>query len=109
MKSRSLSVPLMLMAVVGTAMAATRGPRLYILDCGDIKPMDPTLFGLKKEEIAGDGSFVTPCYLIVHRKGTLMWDVGQVPDAQIPGDGTEVVVQELLEAKRKLVPQIEAL
>jgi glyoxylase-like metal-dependent hydrolase (beta-lactamase superfamily II) len=109
MKSRSLSVLLVLMAVVGTAMAATRGPRLYILDCGDIKPMDPTLFGLKKEEIAGDGSFVTPCYLIVHRKGTLMWDVGQVPDAQIPGDGTEVVVQELLEAKRKLVPQIEAL
>jgi glyoxylase-like metal-dependent hydrolase (beta-lactamase superfamily II) len=108
MRSRSLSV-LLLLGLVCTATAATRGPRLYVLDCGDIKPMDPTLFGLKKEEIAGDGSFVTPCYLIVHRKGTLMWDVGQVPDAQIPGDGTEVVVQELLEAKRKLVPQIEAL
>ena len=89
--------------------ATSKGPRLYLLDCGDIKPMDPNLFGLKKEEIAGDASFVTPCYLIVHPKGTLIWDVGQVPDAQIPGDGTEVVVQDLLKARRKLVPQLEAL
>ena len=36
------------------ARTTAAGPRLYILDCGDIKPMDPTLFGLKKEEIAGD-------------------------------------------------------
>jgi glyoxylase-like metal-dependent hydrolase (beta-lactamase superfamily II) len=88
---------------------AAPGPRLYVLDCGDIKPMDPTLFGLKKEEIAGDAHFVTPCYLIVHPKGTLMWDVGQVPDAQIPDDGTEVVVQNLLKARHKLVPQLAAL
>ena len=86
---------------------AAPGPRLYVLDCGDIKPMDPTLFGLKKEEIAGDAHFVTPCYLIVHPKGTLMWDVGQVPDAKIPDDGTEVVVQDLLKAQRKLLPQLE--
>ena len=109
MKSRVMSALLVLALATGTSMAATRGPRLYVLDCGDIKPMDPALFGLKKEEIAGDGSFVTPCYLVVHRKGTLIWDVGQVPDAQIPGDGTEVVVQDLLRSKRKLVPQIEAL
>jgi glyoxylase-like metal-dependent hydrolase (beta-lactamase superfamily II) len=83
--------------------------RLYVLDCGDIKPMDPTLFGLKKEEIAGDASFVTPCYLIVHPKGTLIWDAGQVPDAQIPDNGTEVVVQDLLKAKRRLLPQLAAL
>jgi glyoxylase-like metal-dependent hydrolase (beta-lactamase superfamily II) len=71
--------------------------------------MDPTLFGLKKEEIAGDAHFVTPCYLIVHPKGTLMWDVGQVPDEKIPGDGTEVVLQDLLKAKLKLLPQLKAL
>jgi N-acyl homoserine lactone hydrolase len=111
MKSGILCALLVLDFVLGAAdsQAAGKGPRLYILDCGDIKPMDPTLFGLKKEEIAGDGSFVTPCYLVVHRKGTLIWDVGQVPDAQVPGDGTEVVVQDLLRTKRKLVPQIEAL
>jgi hypothetical protein len=91
------------------APAAAAGPRLYILDCGDIKPMDPNLFGLKKEEIAGDASFVTPCYLVVHPKGTLIWDVGQVPDAQIPDDGSEVVVQDILKARHKLVPQLQKL
>ena len=70
--------------------------------------MDPTLFGLKKEEIAGDGSFVTPCYLVVHPKGTLIWDVGQIPDAQIPDDGTEVVVQEILKARHKLAAAVAA-
>jgi glyoxylase-like metal-dependent hydrolase (beta-lactamase superfamily II) len=108
---------LKLLAAVGAVVliscaespSKTEGPRLYILDCGDIKPMDPTLFGLKKEEIAGDGSFVTPCYLVVHAKGTLIWDVGQIPDAQIPDDGTEVMVQDLLKAKRKLLPQLQAL
>ena len=109
MKSGVMSALLALALATGTGLAASKGPRLYVLDCGDIKPMDPTLFGLKKEEIAGDGSFVTPCYLVVHRNGLLIWDVGQVPDAQIPGDGTEVVVQDLLKARRKLVPQIEAL
>jgi glyoxylase-like metal-dependent hydrolase (beta-lactamase superfamily II) len=89
--------------------AKIAGPKLYILDCGDIKPMDPTLFGLKKEEIAGDASFITPCYLVVHEKGTLIWDVGQIPDAQIPDDGTEVVVQEILKAKQKLAPQLQKL
>ena len=89
--------------------ATSGGPRLYILDCGDIKPMDPNLFGLKKEEIAGDGSFVTPCYLVVHARGTLIWDVGQIPDAQIPGDGTEAVVQEILKARQKLLPQLQSL
>lgn len=100
-------------AIVLTSCAQTpsksAGPRLYILDCGDIKPMDPNLFGLKKEEIAGDGSFITPCYLVVHAKGTLLWDVGQIPDAQIPDDGTEVVAQDILKAKRKLLPQLQAL
>ena len=104
-----------LLAAVLTACAQTpsrkadQGPRLYILDCGSIKPMDPNLFGLKKEEIAGDGSFITPCYLVVHAKGTLIWDVGQIPDAQIPADGTEVVVQEIVKAKYRLAPQLQKL
>jgi glyoxylase-like metal-dependent hydrolase (beta-lactamase superfamily II) len=93
----------------GTETDKEVGPRLYVLDCGDIKPMDPNLFGLKKEEIAGDAHFVTPCFLVVHPKGTLIWDVGQIPDEKIPDNGTEVVVQDLLKAKRKLLPQLKAL
>jgi glyoxylase-like metal-dependent hydrolase (beta-lactamase superfamily II) len=84
-------------------------PRLYILDCGTISPMDPALFGLKKEEIKGDASFVSPCYLVVHPRGTLVWDVGQVPDAKIRDDGTEAVEGGILKATRRLSTQLAAL
>jgi len=100
-------------SISGTAFAAAppkvTSPRLYILDCGTIAPMDPKLFSLEKSEIKGDASFVSPCYLVVHPKGTLIWDVGQVPDDQIKDDGTEATLQGILKAKRRLVPQLAAL
>jgi glyoxylase-like metal-dependent hydrolase (beta-lactamase superfamily II) len=85
------------------------GPKLYVLDCGTISPMDPALFSLKKEEVKGDVSFASPCFLVVHPKGTLVWDVGQVPDAKIKEDGTEAVEQDILKAKRRLSTQLAAL
>jgi N-acyl homoserine lactone hydrolase len=94
------------------AMAAApkvSSARLYILDCGTISPMDPKLFGLEANEIKGDAHFVSPCYLVVHPKGTLLWDVGQVPDADIKDDGTEATVQGILKAKHRLLPQLAAL
>jgi N-acyl homoserine lactone hydrolase len=83
--------------------------RLYVLDCGTISAMDPALFGLKPTEVNREVAFVTPCYLIVHPKGTLMWDVGQVPDQDIPDNGTEVVQQDILKSKRRLAPQLAAI
>jgi glyoxylase-like metal-dependent hydrolase (beta-lactamase superfamily II) len=91
------------------ATAGGAGPRLYILDCGTIAPMDPKLFGVTAEEVNRPVAFVTPCYLVVHPKGTLIWDVGQVPDQDIPDDGTEVVQQRILKATRRLAPQLAAL
>ncbi len=93
----------------GAARTPRASPRLYVLDCGTISAMDPTLFGLQPSEVNREITFVTPCYLIVHRKGTLIWDVGQVPDQDIPGDGTEVVQQGILKAKRRLTTQLAAL
>lgn len=89
--------------------AADASLRLYVLDCGTIAPMDPALFSLAADEIAGDASFASPCYLIVHPQGTLVWEVGQVPDAGIPDDGTEVVEQDILKATRRLDTQLAAL
>lgn len=60
--------------------------RLYVFDCGTIDGVNPDWFGLKAEEIATP-SFVTPCYLVVHPKGTLMWDTGQIPDANLQASG----------------------
>ena len=78
------------------------------MDCGTIEPMDPALYGLKAEEIHGDTGFVTPCYLVVHPRGTLVWDVGQIPDKDIPDDGT-VVAQSVFRTSHRLSTQLLAL
>ena len=71
--------------------------------------MDPALYNLKKEEVKGDVSFASPCFLVVHPKGTLVWDLGQVPDAKIKDDGTEAVEQDILKATRRLSTQLAEL
>lgn len=112
---RRLGAAALAIAAVGVGLAAApqaalpKTLRLYVLDCGTITGMDPTLFGLKPEELGREVTFVTPCYLIVHPKGTLIWDVGQVPDNDIPDDGTEVVQQKFLRATHRLTTQLAAL
>src|SRR6478672_8755335 len=64
-------------------------PRVYVFDCGDIKGLDPALFRFKKEELA-ETDFVVTCYLIAHPRGTLMWDVGVIPDSAFKTDGKPV-------------------
>jgi glyoxylase-like metal-dependent hydrolase (beta-lactamase superfamily II) len=62
--------------------------RLYVFDCGRLDIPDITPYQLKREEIATNVMSV-PCFLVAHPKGTLMWDVGAVPDRMIPpGGGT---------------------
>jgi glyoxylase-like metal-dependent hydrolase (beta-lactamase superfamily II) len=59
--------------------------RLYVFNCGSLDISDPERFRFKKEELATTNLSVG-CYLIVHPKGTLIWDVGAVPDAALkPG------------------------
>ena len=55
--------------------------RMYVFDCGVLKIADPMpLFGLKKEEVAAT-DLSDAAYLIVHPRGTLMWEAGLVPDS----------------------------
>ena len=79
--------------------------RLYIFDCGTIAPMDPTLYDLKPEEIKGSRGFITPCYLIVHPRGTLMWDTGQISDVSFPAAGGPAT-QRSFTSTKKLLPQL---
>jgi len=107
--SGGLLVALCLASMAFAAEPGSDNLRLYVLDCGTIDPMDPALFGLQADEITGDGSFASPCYLVVHPNGTLMWDVGQVPDEQIAGDGSTAISDDILKATRKLSTQLAAL
>ena len=64
----------------------TKSLRLYVFNCGSLDISDPERFRFKKEELATTNLSVG-CYLIVHPKGTLMWDVGAVPDSALkPGE-----------------------
>ena len=57
-----------------------------MFNCGSLDISDPERFRFKKEELATTNLSVG-CYLIVHPKGTLMWDVGAVPDSALkPGE-----------------------
>src|ERR1700678_2820578 len=60
--------------------------RLYVFNCGSLDISDPERFRFHKEELATTNLSVA-CFLIVHPKGTLMWDVGAVPDSALkPGE-----------------------
>jgi N-acyl homoserine lactone hydrolase len=93
--------------VLGAAPLPPKTPRLYIFDCGVIKGLGVELFGFKKDEVPVRDFFV-PCYLVAHPKGTLMWDVGVVPDNAFKGDGTPVT-QGASTVTKPLLPQLAAL
>ena len=46
--------------------------RLYVLDCGKITPASVEAYGLKPGEMANT-NMITPCFLIVHPRGSLIW------------------------------------
>jgi len=81
--------------------------RLYILDCGTIVDPDPASYDLKPQEIKGPLDFITPCYLVVHPKGTLIWDVGEIADINMPASGPGY--QDRFRVGRKLLPQLAEL
>jgi glyoxylase-like metal-dependent hydrolase (beta-lactamase superfamily II) len=60
--------------------APSQSVRLYVMDCGTLEFADADRYQLKKEEVATTRMSVG-CYLVAHPRGTLMWDVGAVPDA----------------------------
>jgi len=71
--------------------------RLYVFNCGTIKAMSVTTFGFKEGEVP-TRDFIVTCYLVVHPRGTLMWDVGLTPDAALkPDSGIKPLKTQLAE------------
>ena len=69
--------------------------RLYVFDCGTLHIADVGRFGLKKEEVA-TSDLAVPSFLIVHPKGTLIWDTGAVPDSAWKATGAPVTYHVML-------------
>jgi hypothetical protein len=81
--------------------------RLYVLDCGIITPPNVDNYGLKTSEVA-DTRMVTPCFLIAHPRGTMMWDTGEIPDGAFK-DGVSPQKLNNYTVNRPLLPQLAAI
>jgi len=82
--------------------AAPATPRIYIFDNGSIKGLDPALFRFKREELK-EVDFTNISYLIVHPRGTLMFDSGAIADAHFKADGAPVS-EGIMSATKPLLP-----
>jgi len=100
---------------VGAQVSSTRPSsdfRLYVLDCGYVRNIDTwSAFGFDPAKIANTTDAACPCHLIVHPKGTLVWDAGTVPDDEIgkqavPGNGAEPRRRTYFEATKPLRRQL---
>jgi glyoxylase-like metal-dependent hydrolase (beta-lactamase superfamily II) len=99
------------LAAIPSATAQTKKPappkslRLYVLDCGRITGVSATGFGFKEGQLA-TAEMITPCFLIVHPRGTMMWDVGEIVDSAVKGPNTK---QGAFVVDRPLIPQLAAI
>jgi len=88
-----LTAAALAVAVLQAAVAQPRkaappvSVRLYVFDCGQLDIPDISPYQLTRAQIATNMMSV-PCFLVAHPRGTLMWDVGAVPDRLIPPGGT---------------------
>lgn len=69
--------------------APLRTLRLYVFDCGTLHIANLGRFRLTKEEVQ-TSDLAVPCFLVVHPKGTLIWDTGAVPDEAWKPTGSAV-------------------
>ena len=69
------------------AQTPAPGVKLYILDLGQLKSANPQPL-LDRGVTVTDMSVVA--YLIVHPRGTLLWDSGTVPDELVKPEGTTI-------------------
>ena len=74
---RPVKTILGLALVVAAALCATppRSMRMYVFDCATLKDRDPANYGLTRQQVESV-DMSDPCFLIVHPRGTLLWETG---------------------------------
>ena len=86
--------------------ASIKSPRIYVFDNGTLSGLDPKqYFGFERSELKAV-DFTAQSYLVVHPKGTLMWDAGVIADSQFKG--SEPVKEGISTATKPLLPQLAA-
>src|SRR2546423_178504 len=85
---------------------APKSVRVDILDCGKITGAGESAVGFQPGQLATTEMF-TPCYLIAHPRGTLMWDTGEISDKDFKAPGP--ATQGAFTVARPLLPQLAAI
>jgi len=69
-----------------TRAQAPKTMRLYVFDCG---VLNITTAGVERYHVTpaevGETRMSVPCFLIAHPRGTLLWDLGVIPDGAVEG------------------------
>jgi len=113
MTKRTLHFVLPAAALVFAALYAWAKPapvkslRLYVLDCGRINVANGDSMGFKPGELK-TANMVTPCFLIVHPRGSMIWDTGEIPDSAFKS-GVTPQTQGAFTVDRPLLPQLAAI
>jgi N-acyl homoserine lactone hydrolase len=102
---RSAVIPILIIGIIGliglsggagsaaqtAAAAKPQAPktvRLYVFDCG---LLNITTEGVLRYHVTlaevGETRMSVPCFLVAHPRGTLMWDLGVIPDTVVEGQG----------------------
>src|ERR1700733_12173567 len=85
MNRRSLLAALFLTALPAIAQQKVTSVRLYVFDCGRMKSGNPAPL-IERGVTTTDMS--VEAFLIVHPRGTLLWDAGVIPDELVNPEGT---------------------
>lgn len=101
-----LAVAMIALTAAQQRPAPVKSVRLYVFENGAIRGLDPKLFNFTRQELK-EVDFTNASYLIVHPKGTLMFDAGGIEDTHFKGDGTPVT-EGVLSATKPLLPQLAA-
>ena len=85
MTRRLLFAALFLSNLSAWAQQPVKSVRLYVFDCGKLKSGNPAILlehGVKITDMSVEA------FLIVHPRGTLLWDAGVIPDELVVPTGT---------------------
>ncbi len=105
---RALCASLLLLgstAFAAETAPAVSSPRLYVFECGTIAVNDISVFSpgvdVGKKKVLTDS-----CYLVVHPKGTLVWDTGFSDAMAALPDGKQVSANFHVRVKKTLASQL---
>ncbi|MEJ7808664.1 MAG: N-acyl homoserine lactonase family protein [Telluria sp.] len=106
---RALCASLLLLgstAFAASTPAAPTSPRLFAFDCGTIAVSDISVFS-PGVDVGKKKTLTNSCYLIMHPKGTMMWDTGLSDELASMPDGKKLSEKFHGSLKKSLADQLK--